>query len=145
MSVLYENRQRAKRARISILAAVVWSVGWFYWANVLWGGGSRPAAVAIVVAIGLLPLLALYFYGNVYVVRIVRDGDMADITTLGFYGNRNFSIPLAAIVEVARPESGGMTIRVAGRRTPFLVDLQAEHSDMNAIAALANQAAAGRS
>ena len=27
-------------------------------------------------------MVALHFYGNVYVVRIVRDGDMADISTL---------------------------------------------------------------
>ncbi|MGD9925387.1 MAG: hypothetical protein AB7V13_28645 [Pseudorhodoplanes sp.] len=144
MTVLYDNRQRAKRARFSILAAVVWSVGWFYWANVLWSGGSRPAAVAIVVVIGFLPLVALYFYGNAYVVRIIRDGDMADITTLGLYGNRNMRIPVTAILEVARPEAGGMIIRVAGRRTPFLLDLQAEHSDMNAIAALAGRDAAGK-
>ena len=138
MTVLYENLQRAKRARLSILAAVVWSVGWFYWATALWTGGSRPLAVAIVVAVGLLPLVALHFYGNVYVVRLVRDGDMADVTTLGLFGNRNVRIPLAAILEVARPEAGGMTMRVAGRRTPFLLDLQAEHNDMNAIAGLAS-------
>jgi hypothetical protein len=142
MTVLYENLKRAKRARFSIVTAVVWSVGWFYWASVLWTGGTRPAAIAIVIAIGLLPLVALHFYGNVYVVRIVRHGDVADISTLGLYAHRNFSVPLASILEVARPEAGGMTIRIAGRRTPFLVDLQAEHSDMNAIAALANHAAA---
>ena len=93
MTVLYENRQRAKRARFSILAAVVWSVGWFYWASVLWTGGTRPLAVAIVVAVGFLPLVALHFYGNVYVVRIVRDGALAEITTLGLYGNRNVRVP----------------------------------------------------
>jgi hypothetical protein len=148
MTVLYDNRQRAKRARFSIVAAVVWSVGWFYWASVLWTGGTRPVAVAIVFAIGFLPLVVLHFYGNVYVVRIVRDGDMADITTLGLIGNRNVRIPLTAIIEVARPEAGGMTIRVAGRRTPFLLDLQAEHSDITAITALADRdapsSAAGR-
>jgi hypothetical protein len=145
MTVLYENLQRAKRARYSILAAVVWSVGWFYWASVLWGGGTRPLAVAIVMAIGFLPLVALHFYGNVYVVRIVRDGDLIDIATLGLSGTRNVRIPLSAILEVARPEAGGMTIRVAGRRTPFLLDLQAEHSDISAITALADRDAAGRS
>jgi hypothetical protein len=145
MTVLYENRQRARRARFSILAAVVWSVGWFYWANALRSGGSRPGAIAIVIIIGLLPMVALHFYGNVYVVRIVRDGDMVDVTTLGLFGHREVRIPVAAITEVARPEAGGMTMRVAGRRTPFLLDLQAEHSDMNAIKALADRGAGGRS
>jgi hypothetical protein len=142
MTVLYENLKRAKRARFSVVTAVVWSVGWFYWASVLWTGGTRPAAIAIVIAIGFLPLVALHFYGNVYVVRIVRHGDVADISTLGLYAHRNFSIPLSAILEVARPEAGGMTVRVAGRRTPFLVDLQAEHSDISAITALADRNAA---
>ena len=142
MTVLYENRQRAKRARYSVVTAVVWSVGWFYWASVLWGGGTRPLAVAIVIVIGFLPLVALHFYGDVYVVRIVRDGAMADIATLGLVGYRNVRVPLTAILEVERPESGGITIRVAGRRTPFIVDLQAEHSDINAIMALADRDAA---
>ena len=107
MSVLYENRQRAKRARFSILAAVVWSVGWFYWANVLWGGGSRPAAVAIVVAIGLLPLVALYFYGNVYVVRYRPRWRHGRHHHSGLLRNRNFSIPLAAILEVDNRNPAG--------------------------------------
>jgi hypothetical protein len=68
-----------------------------------------------------------------------------DIATLGLSGTRNVRIPLSAILEVARPEAGGMTIRIAGRRTPFLLDLQAEHSDISAITALADRDAAGRS
>lgn len=142
MTVLYDNRQRAKRARFSIVTAVVWSIGWFYWASVLWTGGTRPLAVAIVVIIGFLPIVALHFYGNVYVVRIVRDGDMADISTLGLIGHRTVRVPLSAILEIAKPEATGMTIRVAGRRTPFLLDLQAEYSDMNAITALGDRNAA---
>ncbi len=142
MTVLYDNRQRAKRARYSIVTAVVWSIGWFYWASVLWTGGTRPLAVAIVVIIGFLPMVVLHFYGNVYVVRIVRDGDMVDISTLGLIGYRTVRVPLSAILEIAKPEDAGMTIRVAGRRTPFLLDLQAEYSDMNAITALGGRNAA---
>lgn len=142
MTVLYENRYRAKRARLSSLGAVVWSIGWFYWANVLRTGNARPGAIAIVAAVGLLPLVVLYFYGNVYIVRIVRNGDTVDITTLGLFGNRTVRLPISAITEVARPEVGGMTIRVAGRRTPFILDLQAEHSDLAAIVALGGRNAA---
>ncbi len=87
-------------------------------------------------------MVALHFYGNVYVVRIVRDGDMADISTLGLIGHRTVRVPLSAILEIAKPEATGMTIRVAGRRTPFLLDLQAEYSDMNAITALGDRNAA---
>ncbi|HWV41035.1 hypothetical protein [Pseudorhodoplanes sp.] len=142
MTVLYENRQRAKRARLSMLAALVWSVGWFYWANALRSGGARPGAIAIVIAVGLLPLVVLHFYGNVYVVRLVRNGDKVDVTTLGLFGTRQMQVPLSSITEVARPEAGGMTVRVAGRRTPFILDLQAEHSDIAAISALGPQNAA---
>jgi hypothetical protein len=138
-TVLYDNRARAKRARFGILAAVVWSLGWFYWANALRTGGSRPGAVAIVAIVGVLPLVALYFYGNVYVVRIARDGDIVDVTTLGMFGPKTVRIPVSAIAEVARPEAGGMTMRVRGRRTPFIIDLQAEHGDLKAIAALADR------
>jgi hypothetical protein len=137
MTVLYENRQRAKRARLGILAAVVWSIGWFYWANVLRTGGSRPGIIALVALVGLLPMVALHFYGNVYVVRIVRNGDDLTITTLGLFANRDVRVPVRAIAEVARPEAGGMTVRLAGRQMPFILDLQAEYGDLNAIADLA--------
>jgi hypothetical protein len=144
MTLLYENRQRAKRARLGILAAVVWSLGWFYWAYALKSTGSRPGVIAIVVLVGILPMVALHFYSNVYVVRLVRDGDELTITTLGLIGNRDIRVPVTAIVEVARPEAGGMTLRLAGRQMPFILDLQAEHGDLNAIAALATRDATGK-
>jgi hypothetical protein len=37
---------------------------------------------------------------------------------------------------VARPEAGGIVIRVAGRSMPLLVDLQAERINIDAITAL---------
>lgn len=134
---LYENRARAKRARLSILVAAVWSVGWFYWAYVLGSGGAQPGLTAIVAGVGLLPLVVLHFYGNAYVVRLAREDDTLSITTLGLIGNRPLHIPLRAVTEVTRPEAGGIIVRVAGRRSPFLVDLQAEHVNIGAIAALA--------
>lgn len=138
MTVLYENRQRAKRARLGLLAALVWSLGWLYWAYALKGGGTRPGIVAIVVIVGLLPLAALHFYSSAYVVRLVRNDDEVTITTLGLFGNRNHRVPCAGILAVDRPEAGGMTLRLAGRKMPFMLDLQAEHGDLNAIAALAS-------
>lgn len=141
MTVLYENRQRAKRARLGILAAVVWSLGWFYWAYALKSGGSRPGVIAIVAIVGVLPLVALHFYSNVYVVRLVRNDDEVTITTLGLFGHRDVRVPLTAIAEVARPEAGGMTLRLAGRQMPFMLDLQAEYCDLDAIAALASRGA----
>lgn len=145
MTVLYDNRQRAKRARLGILAAVVWSLGWFYWANVLRTGGSRPGAIAIVAIVGVLPLVALHFYSNVYVVRLVRDGNELTITTLGLFGNRELRVSVTTVAEVQRPEAGGMTLRLAGRKMPFILDLQAEYGDLNAISALAQSDNTGKS
>jgi len=139
MTVLYENLQRAKRARLGILAAVVWSLGWFYWAYALKTGGSRPGVITIVLLVGIVPMVALHFYGNVYVVRLVRNGDELTITTLGLIGNRDIRVPVSSIVEVDRPEASGMTMRLAGRQMPFILDMQAEHGDLNAIVALARR------
>jgi hypothetical protein len=136
MTVLYENRARAKRARLSILGAVVWSIGWFYWAHVLSGGGAQSGAIAIVIGVGLLPLVVLHFYCNAYVVRLAREDDEVAITTLGLIGNRLLRLPPRAVTEVTRPEAGGIIVRVAGRRMPLLMDLQAEHVDIEAISAL---------
>lgn len=143
MTVLYENHRRARRARLGILGAVVWSLGWFYWAYVLNSGGTRLGAVLMVVAVGLLPLVALHFYGSVYVVRLAREADDLTITTLGLVRNREVRIPVTAVTEVARPEAAGMTMRVAGRRMPFILDMQAERGDLAAIAALARRDSAG--
>ena len=138
MTGLYENRQRAKRARFSIVAAFVWSVGCLYWAYALKSGGSRPGVIAIVALVGILPLVALHFYSGVYVIRVVRDGGDVVVTTLGLFGSRDVRVPVHAITEVARPEAGAMTMRVAGRGMPFMLDLQAEHADLDAISALVN-------
>ena len=136
MTVLYENHERAKRARLSALGAVVWALGWFYWAYLLSGGGDRSALVALVIGVGLLPLVILYFYGSSYVVRVSREGDEVIITTLGLIGPRDLHIPVGAISDVSRPEPGGIVIRVAGRHMPLLVDLQAERINIDAITAL---------
>lgn len=136
MAVLYENHQRAKRARLSLIGAVVWSLSCFYWAHVLNSGGTQPGMIALVIGIGLLPLVVLYFYGTAYVVRLSREGDEVVITTLGLIGPHDLRAPVSAISDVARPEAGGIVIRVAGRSMPLLVDLQAERINIDAITAL---------
>lgn len=136
MMVLYENHQRAKRARLSALAAVVWAFGWFCWAYVLGSGGAQTGIVGLVVGVGVLPLVVLYFYGSSYVVRVSRDGDEVTITTLGLIGPRDLHVPVSEISDVAKPQSDGVVIRVAGRSMPLLLDLQAERVNIDAITAL---------
>ncbi len=140
MTVLYENHQRAKRARMSLFGAIFWSLGCLYLAYALYSGGTREALVIVTLAIGFLPLVLLHFYGDAYVVRLAHDGDDLFITTLGLTGPRYLRVPLRAVTEVVRAEASGLTMRVAGRRMPFLVDLQAEHINVDAINALASTA-----
>ncbi len=137
MTVLYENRRRAKRARLGILGAFVWSLGWLYWAYVSNSGGTRSGLVGISILVAVLPLVALHFYSSVYVVRLVREQSDIVVTVLGLFGNRDIRVPLTAITEVARPEASGLTMRVAGRRMPFILDAQAERGDLEAISDLA--------
>jgi hypothetical protein len=142
MTVLYENHSRAKRARLSLAGAAVWSLGCFYLAYLLHHGGTQEGAVMLVVVIGLLPLVMLHFYGDAYIVRLVREGDVLFITTLGLIGPRDLRAPVQAVTEIARADANGLTLRLAGRRMPFLVDLQAEYADIGAINALADAGAA---
>jgi hypothetical protein len=136
-TILYENLQRAKRARRGAVTAGVWAIGWFVWAFLLNSGGTRLGIVILMLAVGVAPLVALHFYSSVYVVRIVREGDTVTITTLGLVANRDIRLPVSAITAVDQPEARGMTIRVAGRQMPFILDLLAERGDLNAIKALA--------
>jgi len=151
MTVLFENERRAKRARLGMLGAAVWSIGWFYWAYTMSLGGSRPGAVGIVLVIGILPLVALYFYSLSYVVRIEREGETARISTLSLYGTRATTIPVSALSvsveysDAKRAAANGIVIRAEGRRLPFIVDLQAEHVEADAIVALARRSAEGDS
>lgn len=136
MTVLYENHQRARRARFSIVAAAIWALGCLYWAYALSLGGSQSGVIALVAGVGFLPLVILYFYGMSYVVRLSREGEEVTINTLGLIAPSELRVPLRAISEVAKPESGGIVIRVVGRSMPLLVDLQAERINIDAIAAL---------
>ena len=115
--------------------AVVWSLGFFYWAYVLSRGDTQPGMIALVLGVGVLPLVILYFYSSAYVVHLSRHGDDVVITTLGLTGPRNLHVPVSAI-SVARPEATGIVVRVTGRLMPFLVDLQAEYANIDAIMAL---------
>lgn len=137
MTVLYENSRRAKRARLGILGAFVWSLGWLYWSYASHSGGTRSGLVGIGIVVALLPLVALHFYSSAYVVRLTRERDDVIVTVLGLFGNRNIRVPVSAVTEVASPEASGITMRVEGWRMPFILDAQAEHGDLKAIAALA--------
>ena len=156
MAVLFENDRQARKTRKAIVAAVVWAVGWFYWAMVMahfFGAlpGSeadpRPGLAALMFLVGVAPFAGLLFYSRVYLVRIERDQDLVALTTLGVFSPRVYQVPQSAIVSTRtqtddRNNTGAgrpvwITIRVAGRRLPFVADMQAERVDAAAIRALA--------
>lgn len=73
--------------------------------------------------------------------------DVVTLTTLGVFSPCVYRVPQSAIVAAKtqtddRNNTGvgkpvWITLRVAGRRLPFVADLQAERADMVAITALA--------
>jgi hypothetical protein len=160
MTVLFENERQAGKLRKSIVAAVVWAVGWFYWAMVMahffgalpgseavGASSARPGLAALMFIVGIAPTIGLVVYSRLYLIRIERDQDLVTLTTLGVFKPRVYQVPTSAIVAARtqtddRSNTGAgkpvwITLRIAGRRLPFVADLQAERADIAAITALA--------
>ena len=156
MTVLFENEGRSGKTRKAIVAAVVWAVGWCYWAMVMThllgglpgssavGETARPGLAAVMALVAVAPLIGLLFYSRIYLMRIEREGDVVQLTTLGVFKPRIYQLPREAIVSARTQtdEKNGnkpvwITLRVTGRRLPFVADLQAERVDAPAITALA--------
>ena len=157
MTVLFENEGRSGKTRKAIVAAVVWAVGWCYWAMVMThllgglpgssavGETARPGLAAVMALVAVAPLIGLLFYSRIYLMRIEREGDVVQLTTLGVFKPRIYQLPREAIVSARTQtdEKNGnkpvwISLRVAGRRLPFVADLQAERVDAPAITALAH-------
>jgi hypothetical protein len=160
--LLFDNRQRAKAARLVVLGTIVWSLGWLYWSSVIAqtfglsagdGGSLRPpnqrfTIAALMVAVALAPLIGMLVYGRVYLTRLVRDGGEVELTSLGFVLPFRFRIPISELQESEGYEgkmSGRsgvsvdtpwITLRASGYRLPFVIDLQAELVNKPAILAV---------
>ena len=160
MTILFENERQGKKLRKSIVAAIVWAVGWFYWAMVMahffgalpgseavGASGSRPGLAALMFFVGVAPFAGLLVYSRIYLIRIEHMQDVVTLTTLGVFSPRVYQVPQSVIVAARtqtddRNNTGAgkpvwITLRIAGRRLPFVADLQAERADMAAITALA--------
>ena len=160
MTVLFENERQTGKLRKSIVGAIVWAVGWFYWAMVmahffgalpgsesLSSSGPRPGLAALMFIVGVAPTIALIVYSRLYLIRIERDQGLVKLTTLGVFKPRIYQVPTSAFVgarvqtdERSKTGTGKpvwITLRIAGRRLPFVADLQAERADITAITALA--------
>ena len=163
MAVLFENHKQATKVRWITWGSVICAVGWLYWAWTMAetyglspgdGGVLRPAAQRYAVACGMVlaalaPLAGMIVYSRLYLVRIERERDDVTLTSIGILMPRRQLFPLSAFVGVSSYEGRSeghisvnapwMTLRVAGRRLPFIVDRQAERIDAHAIASLAKR------
>ena len=125
--------------------------------------GERLALGGFVAVLGLAFAGGMMLFATIYVLRLARDGDQVVIDTLTLWGigGRRHSFAISDIGEsayhhgrfsVAREtgtpgqlldlnvDAPWITLHAAGRRLPFLLDLQAEIVDISALAALAKGA-----
>jgi hypothetical protein len=161
--LLFDNQRQARKARLVVLGTIVWSLGWLYWSTVIAqtyglssgdGGALRPAGqrytiAALMLAVAIAPLIGMLVYGRVYLTRIRRDGDRLELTSLGFLLPFRFRVALSDLAGATtyKGETSGavsvnapwITLRVKGRRLPFVVDLQAEHVNKSAVLGLADR------
>ena len=157
MTVLFENERQTSKLRKSIVGAVVWAAGWVYWAMVMahffgalpgseavGASGARPGLAVLCFLVGVAPFVGLLFYSRIYLLRIERNDEFVILTTLGVFKPRVYQVPKSMIVSAKTQidEKNGVrpvwiSLRVAGRRLPFVADLQAERIDAPAITALA--------
>jgi hypothetical protein len=117
------------------------------WQRLLFGG--------FVAALGVAAAGGMTLYISLYALRVEVRGDTIGITTMTPFGRRLREFARSQIGRSAyyqgrmyhRQPSGGrdslwvnapwITLRVAGRRFPFIIDLQADQIDRRKLAALA--------
>ncbi len=160
--VLLENRHQARKVRALTWAFLLVACGTSWAAlglaesyglspgdgGVLRPPGERYAMASTVAALGLLPALGMLGYGRRYLTSIVRTGDRIELETLGLFGSgrRLEAVPgdlsggerHAGKVRGPRSvDAPWLTLGLAGHRIPFVVDLQAERVEVEALVKLA--------
>lgn len=116
---------------------------------------QRLAFGGFIASLGLAAAGSMWLYTTLYVLRIIRSGDQVTITTMTSFGGRDRVFRLDELGEGAYYKgqiqhvlesgaSGGIwvnapwiTLRAVGHRFPFIVDIQAEVIDIDAISVLA--------
>jgi hypothetical protein len=159
--LLLDNRSRTRRVRLVMLGSVLWCLAMSGWAADLStsyglapgdGGQLRPLAQRLQAAVlvglaGLLPMLAMAVYMRCYLIRLDRRGDRLQAVAIGLFAPVRRELAVAQVRRVrahdGRFHAGGVavdapwiSVYVAGRWLPYLVDLQADRVDAAAIARL---------
>ena len=140
--LLYDNRRQARKVRWVSVGMAVFSGAFVWWGAVLIAGAdSGPAgdayAGAFAVVFGLLCAAAMAVYRRHYVVRLSLEMDAVRVTTLGWLSATEDVHDFQALVSVNRYGDSSfdgvrapwVTLRVAGRRIPYILDAQAERFD----------------
>lgn len=154
MTVIFENRRQALKARLlTLLLILPFSAGMMWWGWDLFqtfglspgdGGVLRPLVERIAVGgfvggLGLITGVAMMIYAMHYAVRVLRDGDRLHIETLTPWalGHWHYEFPVTQVEGTSFHEgrlrtykhnvnAPWMTLRISGRRFPFILDAQAE-------------------
>ncbi len=163
MKHLLVNSRQALKVRVflwgSIAACIgalyaAWSLAETYGLNPGDGGvlrpiGERLMAGGIVGGLGVAFAGGMIWYASLYAVRISRQRDQVEMETMAIFGTktRNFSVSDfdGGSYHHGRMQSGRgqsvnapwITLRVKGRRIPFIADVQAETFDRSALMKLA--------
>jgi hypothetical protein len=167
MQVIVDCHRQAWKVRIFTWATVLWLIGFLYWAydmsqtyglspgdgGVLKPAGTRWSMAAVLVALGLAPLIGMAIYARLYVTRLARDGERIMLTVIGLLRAQTVTLPLGAVATATRNDGRGLpfsrwsrisvnapwiTLRAAGR--PYILDQQAEVLDEAALRRLLQDA-----
>lgn len=163
MKHLLVNSRQALKVRIFLWGSIAacfaalyaaWSLVETYGLNPGDGGVLRPLderlmAGGIVGGLGVAFAGAMIWYASLYAVRISRERDQVEMETMAILGTktRNFAVSDfdGGTYHGGRMQSGRgisvnapwITLRVKGRRIPFIADVQAETFDQSALMNLA--------
>jgi hypothetical protein len=155
--VLLENSRRARRVWWLLIGTATFCASFLYWAvDVLQGYGlavgdgsalrpvgERRTMAALLAASGLLPFFGVLCYAGLYVTRMEISGLRLCFWTIGPFGLRAHPAEVDAVrsvtfhdwaIEPGSPISTPcLTLRLAGRRSPLLIDLGADYVNRDAI------------
>jgi len=167
---LLENHWQARKVRIVFWVVLLgagfafwggWTIFQTFGLSPADGGVLKPlwqrvALGGFVGALGAAAAGGMYLYISLYALSIAREGNRVSITTMTPFGSRQHAFELSQLGAAAyyhgrmdRALSSGrsiwinapwITLRAAGRRFPFIIDLQAESIDIGALTALAEGA-----
>ena len=164
MTVLLKNKRQAFKVRLvfwflAIVALLAIAGGWAifqsYGLGAADGGVLKPfwervAFGGFVGLFGILCATGMWLYMSLYVIRLAREGDQVEFTTLSPFGQSKQVFPVSAMA--SKTDHDGhlrttkfdinapwISLRVQGRLFPFILDMQSDFVDKKRISKLVTQ------